>query len=152
LSGKSRNQKDLRPITIKAAPTGHRTPSVAANLRRVAAESRRFKPFALPAHRCRDEKASRLKRLSLMDACDTITADKFVKRLKPLPSVAGQLARPQPLQAPKNPNRREALEHDARLAHGSNINSASESCGKLKATPLASIFHAATAGFFAAGK
>jgi hypothetical protein len=46
----------------------------------------------------------------------------------------------------------EALEQDARVADGSNINSARESCGKLKAKPFASIFVAATAGFFTAGK
>jgi hypothetical protein len=60
--------------------------------------------LALRAHLVAMEKASHRKRLSSMDARDTIIRDKFVKRSKPLPSVAGHIRSPQPLGAPENPN------------------------------------------------
>jgi hypothetical protein len=59
--------------------------------------------LALRVHLVAIEKASRLKRLSPIEPCDIIIRDKFVKRSKQLPSVAGHIRSRQPLGAPENP-------------------------------------------------
>jgi hypothetical protein len=63
-----------------------------------------------------------------------IVRDKFHKGLKQLAAVAERLRSSETFRRAAKSIRAEALTQDARVAHGPNINSACESCGKPKAT------------------
>jgi hypothetical protein len=144
--------KSLSPVTIKAALTTSKTSSHAANFRRVAAELGRFARFCCLRASCRGRKSKLLEAVAPDGGAGRERAS-GIRLAKEILSGGGRAClSPQPPGASGKFQQDEALEQDARVVHGSNINSASKSCGKLKAMPFAQIFVAATAGFFAAGK